>query len=284
MRAVPNLFRTWTDGKAIERYYGLYLDRLQVARHPERMVEVCRSIRRFASRQGSPRAGLFTFWREIHAYEALGDTNAMWRALCAWERMALGKRIDLASHRWRSADAHQLLFFYAPLLYLRHRYRLGCRLLEAALRMHSRAKGWSFELLWHVYKPIQRPSTISDVTLKHFYDALGRNLRDWPLWYAFVDGFHPKLFRLSGVSRDCFRKDPALLQQFFEWISVERERRLFTHTTMGEIDLLDNPAKVKRRQMNVAKKISRILKDPRSFQLEEKLKETFPELVEMRRG
>jgi len=74
------------------------------------------------------------------------------------------------------------------------------------------------------------------------------HLRDWPLWNVFVDDFHSKLFRQSGVRRESLRSDPDLLKPFFEWISRERERRLFTHATMGEVDLLESAAKVKRRQ------------------------------------
>jgi hypothetical protein len=282
MRPIPNLFRTWDDPDEIERYYSLYLAKLHAAHRAHRLVEVCRSVRRFAKNQGDPKAGLFTFQCEMLAYEGVGNTDAMWRLLRDWDRMALGKTIDLASRRWNGKDAHRLLFFYAPLLYLRRHYRLGCQLLEKALKMHSRKSGWSFELLWHIYKPLRRPSTIYDVTLTHFYRALGRDLRDWPLWGKFVDDFHPKLFQLSGVSRSSLRSDPTFLKPFFQWISAERERRLFTHTTMGAVDLLESAAKVKRRQMNVATKIARLANDPRRLLLEEKLKKTFPELAEIR--
>jgi len=281
MQPVPNLFRTWDNPKQIERYYSLYLAKLHAAHRTHRLVEVCRSIRRYARNHGKPKAGLFTFQYEMYACEGIGDAEAMWRLLRGWDRTALGKTVDLANQRWNAEDAHRLLFLYAPLLYLRGRYRLGCQLLEEALKMHSRQEGWSFELLWHVYKPLPRPSTIYDVTLTHFYRALGRDLGDWPLWGAFVDDFHSKLFRLSGIRRERLRSDPALLKPFFEWISGERERRLFTHTTMGEADLVESRAKVKRRQTDVATKIARLVNDPRRLRLEEELKKIFPELAGM---
>jgi hypothetical protein len=282
MRPVPNLFRTSDDAKQIHRYYSLYLAKLHAAHRAQRLVEVCRSIRRFAKKHGEPKAGLFTFQYEMYAYECGGDAEAMWRLLRAWDRAAFGKTIDLASHRWNAEDAHRLMSLYAPLLYLRAHYRLGCHLLEKALRMHFRRKGWSFELLWHVYKPIQQPSTVYDVTLTHFYRALGRDLRDWPRWNVFVDDFHSKLFGQSGVRRESLRSDPGLLKPFFEWISRERERRLFAHTTMGEVDLVESAAKVKRRQTDVATKIARQVSDPRRLRLEGKLQRIFPELAEMR--
>src|SRR5262249_50296524 len=163
------------------------------------------------------------FQWEMTAHEGRKqNASAMWGVLRSWDRMALGKPIDLANHRWEPEDAHRLLFFYAPLLYLRKRYRMGRGLLETAIKMHSRKKGWSFDLLWHVYKPLRRPATRYDVTLTHFYRALGLDLRQWELWGEFVDDFPEKLFHLAGVNRESLRSDPAFLQPFFQWICAER--------------------------------------------------------------
>jgi hypothetical protein len=156
---------------------------------------------------------------------------------------------------------------------------LGCGLLEKVLKIHSRQKGWAFDLFWHVCKPLPQPSTIYDVTLAHFYRALGRDLRDWPLWGRFVDDFNPKLFRRSAIPREALRNDPVLLKPLFEWISGERERRLFTHTTMGEADLVEGPANVWRRQTRVAAKIARLRNDPSRLQLEKGLDKIFSELA-----
>ena len=195
--------------------------------------------------------------------------------------MALGKPIDFLRHRWQPKDAHRLLFFYAPLLYLRGRYHLGCRLLAKGIKMHARRKGWAFDLLWHIYKPALRPATTYDVTLTHFYSALKRDLRRWELWADFVDDFPAKLFRLSGVNRNSLRNDPKFLRPFFEWICEERKHRLFTHRTIGVIDLLDSPTKVEQRQTATAKKIARAANDPQRKKLEEKITKTFPELAEI---
>ena len=181
------------------------------------------------------------------------------------------------SPRTRTACCSSMLPFFT----FRKRYRLGCGLLEKAIKMHSRRKGWSFELLWHLYKPLRRPATTYDVTLTHFYRALGHDLRQWELWSDFVDDFPAKLFRLSGVSRNSLRSDPAFLKPFFQWICAERERRLFSHTTIGVRDLLESAAKVERRQTSVAKKIARSANDPQRKNLEEKIRKTFPELAEI---
>ena len=206
MRSVPNLFRTFDNGHKIEQYYSVYLGRLLRANERSRVLEACGCIRRFAKKHGRPKAGLFTFPFEMDAYERRKvNAAAMWRVLRSWDRMALGKPIDLAHHRWKPEDAHRLLFVYAPLLYLRERYPLGCELLEKAIKMHAGRKGWAFELLWHVYKPVLRPATTYDVTLTHFYRVLGRDLRQWKLWSDFVNDFPAKLFRLSGVNRNSLR-------------------------------------------------------------------------------
>jgi len=209
---------------------------------------------------------MFTFPLEMDAYSGKQNAPAMGRVLRSWDRMALGRSINLATHRWSTNDAHRLLFFYAPVLYLRGHYRLGCDLLEKAITMHSRRKGWGFELLWHVYKPLGRPSKTHDVALVHFYRALRRDIRDWKLWADFVDDFPAKLFRISGVSRDALRSNPVLLEPFFQWICAERNRRLFSGTTVSVKDLLDDAAKVKRRQTNVAKNIAKLSSDPRRRQ------------------
>ena len=283
MRPVPNLFLTLCNRHEIEQYYSIYLVQLLRADRTRRAIEACRCIRRFAKNHGQPKAALFTFQWEMAAFQRSRlNASAMWRVLRSWDRMALGKPIDLANHRWSGErDVHRLLYFYAPLLYFREHYRLGCELLEKAIRMHSRRKGWGFELLWHIYKPVLRPATTYDVTLTHFYRALGRDIRQWELWGDFVGDFPAELFRLSGVGRNSLQSNPELLEPFFQWICAERERRLFTHTTMGVIDLLQSAAKVKQRQKTVAKKIARSANDPKRKDLEEKIRKTFPELAEI---
>ena len=51
--------------------------------------------------------------------------------------------------------------------------------------------------------PERLEGNIYDVTLSHFYSELGRSLTEWPLWTRFVADLHPKLFRMSGVSKHC---------------------------------------------------------------------------------
>jgi hypothetical protein len=155
--------------------------------------------------------------------------------------------------------------------------------MEKALRIASRRKSWSFEMLWHVYKPIARPTRTYDVTLSHFYVALGRDLREWPLWRRFVDDLHPKLLRESQISRSDLENDPALLQPLFESIVAERRRRLSSGGTYGLRDLTESPARVRQRQAKTKKKILAIDEDPRWEDVERKLQAVFPELAELPR-
>ncbi|PYX07039.1 MAG: hypothetical protein DMG85_12310 [Acidobacteria bacterium] len=101
------------------------------------------------------------------------------------------------------------------------------------------------------------------------------------MWPDFVDDFPANLFRLSGVRRDALRSNPALLKPFFQWICAERDRRLFSGTTVGVKDLLDDAVKVKRRQTHVAKKIATLRNDPQRLSFEEKIRKTFPELADL---
>ncbi len=282
MQPVPDLFGDPNNRNDVELYYSVYLIQLLRARRTRRVVEACRSIRRYAKNYGRPKDAIFTFPLEMDAYNR-GKQNAaaMWRVLQSWDRMVLGRSIKFTKHRWSTKDAHRVLFFYAPVLYLRGHYRLGCELLEKGIKMHSRKKGWSFELLWHVYKPLRRPSRTYDVALIHFYRALRQDVREWELWADFVDDFPAKLFRLSGVNRDDLRGDPALLNPFFQWICNERNRRLLSGTTEGVKDLLDDDAEVKRRQTIVAKKIAALRNDPKRLGLEEEIKRAFPELANL---
>jgi hypothetical protein len=234
-----------------------------------------------ARQAGKPHAAAFTFFWEMEAHGHKHDFEAMWRTLRAWEEVGSGERLKIRTHRWTHKEHHQLIFRYVPLLYLRGRYRLGCRLMETALEMASHRKGWSFEWLWHVYKPLSKPTSTYDVTLFNFYSALGRDLSEWELWGKFLDGFDPSLFRNSGVAKEAMLRNPRLIKRFFEWITAERRKRLFTGTTDGERDLIESPSKVQRRQATRSQELRRVAEHPGLDHFEQRLCELFPELAEL---
>src|SRR5580704_5444541 len=106
------------------------------------------------------------------------------------EEIAFGQRFDLRSRQWSKADAFELAFSYAPLTYFLGRYRQGAQFLETSLDFWLRGKKVEiFDILSRVYNGEIEPSNRCRVTLSHFYARLGRDLRQWRGWRAFVNGF-----------------------------------------------------------------------------------------------
>ncbi len=283
MPRLPNLFNGPQETESAERLYQIFLSRLSFSRRSDRVLSACREIRRYAKLADKPQAAGFTYFWEMEAHGQMRDYEAMWKSLRAAEHAMKGKRLRLASHRWAHSEHHDLIYRYAPLLYLRGRYKLGCRLMETALEMASHRKGWSFEWLWHVYKPPKTPSSIYDVTLAPFYAALGRKLSDWQLWDRFLDGFDPKLFRSSGVSKENVRHNPRLMKSFFEWIVTERRKRTFTGTADGERDLVESASQVRRRQLARKKVLLRFDEGRGQSHFDQKLETMFPGLTKVPR-
>jgi hypothetical protein len=278
MAETPNLFQSEWDAETI-RCYERFLSRLCWAGRTKRTIAACRQIRRFAASNHAERA--FTYFWELEAYGRLQDFDSMWQVLRAWERAAFKKRLNLTEHRWNSDDFHQLIYYYGPILYLRGRYGLGRRLMETALSMAADQKGWSFEMLWHVYKPINRPASIYEVTLSNFYSASGRKLTEWPLWDSFVDNLDSRVLRMSQVPRPELRKDSALLRSLFAWITGERRRRLSSGTTDGLRDLTEPAGKVRNRQQKIKEKLLKLDEDPGQEERERRLVAIFPELANL---
>jgi hypothetical protein len=277
MHAIPNLIVGDPDQARAKWFYRQFLTALLHAGQTERVVEVCRAIRRFAKQAGKPELGHWTFDDEDYAYGKLGDFRAQWRLLRERERTFCGKTLDLKKHRWKREEAFFLMYYYAPLLFLRSQYVLGLDLLEKGLRFCANFK--SYDLLGHIYNDIKTPRHRHEVTLSHFYRILGRDLRDWRYWSKFIDGFHSKLFRLSGIPREDIRNDPSLLKPFSDWMCSELHRRTFTGVSSGEADLIDSVAAVKKRQDALAAKLSRFeATPPTEAQIDQALRRVFPEL------
>jgi hypothetical protein len=216
------------------------------ARH-DAIIQVCRQIRRYASRGPGLEQGPFTLTWESDAHWATRDYAAAWRLLRRHEPIFFGKRLDLRHHRWKRTDYQFLADYYAPLLYANRRYLLGCELLEAALNcVYSRRKVRSYDLLTRVYNGGAEPDHRIFVTLAHFYAHLGKTLSQWRHWRAFVSGFHPRLFRLTRVKREDLLEDDQLLPVFYERICGAPRPYASSGVTQGEADLVDSPAKVRR--------------------------------------
>lgn len=244
---VPDLWRA--GEKDARRLYDLLLTHLLMRGRHDWIIQVCRQVRRFASRGPGVEQGPFTLFWETDALWATQDYAAAWRLLRRHEPIFFGKRLDLRHHRWKrtSADYAWLTEYYAPLLYANHRYRLGCELLETALRhVFSRRKVRSYDLLGRIYNGEAEPDHRVLVTLAHFYGRLGKTLSQWQHWRRFVQGFHPRLFRLAHMNGEDLQADSGLLPTFCHRIGQVRSPHATSGVSQGEADLVDSPAKVRR--------------------------------------
>ena len=138
----------------------------------------------------------------------------------------------------------------------------------------------SFDILFHVYNGDEEPSNLCRVTLSHFYGRLGRDLHQWRHWEAFVNGFHPRLFRLSGVRSDELMADPARLEEFFDKLMDVRAERTTSGVGGSQSDLIDSAAKVSKRQDAAQRKWDEFHEriKPEQERINRKLRELFPEL------
>ncbi len=280
---IPDLWRADVDAVGL---YKLYLCRLQMNHQHERVVAVCPRIRRYAARGPGLTEGLFTFSIEIDSLCDLKDYHAAWRRLRLREVIAFGERFDLRSRKWLSADGRDLMYFYAPLLFFLNRYRQGCALLETALDFwFVGTKSRSFDMLFHVYNGDAEPVDRCRVTLSHFYGRLGRDLHQWPHWEAFVNGFHARLFRLSGVRVDELVAEPELLSAFFNKLMQVRAERTTSGVSSGQSDLIESAAKVRERQDAIQRNLDEFRERIKGVQERTNLEllKFFPELHEMPR-
>lgn len=223
---IPDLWRAAEDAS---RLYQLYLCDLQRNGLHERVISACAQIRRYAARGPGREAGLFTFSFELDALCILKNYEGAWRRLRLNEEIALGNRLRLSRRQWEADEVIWFEFNHAPLLYFLERYRQGCSLLEAWLDHWFRGgKVRSFnDVLFRVYNGDEEPANRCRVTLAHFYHRLDKCLREWTHWEAFVDGFHPRLFRLAGVRREALLMDSEHLAPFFltrSWPSARNGR------------------------------------------------------------
>lgn len=277
-QSVPDLWRRKEDAT---RLYQLYLCRLQLNHLHERAISACRQIRRHASRGPGASEGLFTFSFEIDSLCDLQNYEAAWRQLRRRDGIILGERLDLARRDWSVSDGWGLASYYAPLLFFRGRYQLGCKLLETWLGFWFKGKAIrSSDILFHVYNGHAEPRNRCHVTLAHFYDRLGKRLRDWEHWEAFVNGFHPRLFGLAGIRREDLLVDSGNLAAFFDRLRSLRKERTTSGVGGSQSDLLDSAAKVRKRQQATQRRLDdfkgRIR--PTKDRTNRKLVQLFPEL------
>lgn len=280
---IPDLWNA--KEKDATRLYAIYIARLTLNDRHERVVSACRQIRRYAARGPGPKEGLFTFSDEIDSLCELRKYKEAWRQLRAREEVLFGGRFELRIGDGPFSNPYELEWHYAPLLFFLERYRDGCSLLEIALDawFNGRELNSYENLLFRVYNDDDEPWHRCRVTLAHFYNELGQDLAEWRHWNEFVNGFHPKLFRLSGVSRTDLRANAGLLPEFYGNLLAIRDKRVPTRVGGGLRDLIDSPEKVKKRQDTTRRQMSDFDKRAKAKRqrINLKLRELFPELQEL---
>lgn len=275
---IPNLWRINEDAT---RLYSLYLAHLSTHNLVERVVFASRKIRRFAASGPGSKDGLFTFSHEIDALYDLKKYQVAWRQIQLRDSIACGQRFNFTDRVWTGKDSFLLETDYAPIQYFLKRYSFGCSLLESGLNFWFKHRGFdSYDILNRVYNGDQVPWHRCRVTLANFYDRLGKRLSDWQHWSEFASSFHPKLYRLGGVSRRKLLTDSDSLPQFFGNLARQQVRRIFTQD--GKIRsylTASSPTFLKyrteqNRLHDVEKEQNRAARELRN----EKLRTLFPEL------
>ncbi len=275
---IPDLWRINEDAP---RLYQLYLCRLSMSGSHERVVTACRQIRRHATQGPGREAGLFTFSFEIDSLCELRKYETAWRQLRRYEEIALGRRINLAHRTWTNDEVAWFEFNHIPLMYFLGRYRQGCRLLEALLDLMLDAKKMrSYDLLFRICNGDPEPANRCRVTLTHYYARLGRDLLKWRHWQSFINGFHPRLFRLAGIRQEELLSDPQRLSAFSERLTTIRNERIASGIAAGQRDLTDSAEAVRKRQDSLQKKLDHFNENYKSRMklLETKLLKLFSDL------
>lgn len=271
---IPNLF----SKPDAERDYSLYLARLMMRGDHERIIQVCRRIRAYAARGPGAEAGLFTYFHEIYALCETGKYASAWRQLLRRDRLLRGDTFDYRSHPWSHEDVHDLRHNYGPLFYMTGRFSEAAAVFERVLEFECCGENASYNAMYTVANNDPEPSNRSRVTLLHCYRRLGRRLSNWSGWRSFVMGMHPKLLRMAKVDRDSMLAAPHLLIKFqvrLQQILLERTEG--SGGTWGICDLLDGPAKVKKRHRATVREFKQFQKCIRTqkSQKEKELTEAF---------
>ena len=278
---IPDLWRAEEDAS---RLYSLYLAHLSMNGRYEQVVAACPKIRRYAARGPGAKEGLFTFHYELDAFVELNRYSEAWRQLRLREQPIFGKRFNLRRREWSAEDCQDLWSFYAPLLFFLRNYHQGCALLEISLdSWFGPQKVRSYDVLFHVYNGDEEPDNRCRVTLKHFYTRLRKNLSEWRHWEKFVNGIHPRLFRLAGVKREELLADSEHLSSLFGKLMEIRDERTISGFTRGQADLIESPRKVQERQAAIRAKHDEFGERTSATRkrINNKLRELFPEIASL---
>ncbi|MFT3878275.1 MAG: hypothetical protein QM703_01285 [Gemmatales bacterium] len=177
-----------------------------------------------------------------------------------------------------------------PLHYWLGRYELGCHILESALEPWFN-NDWQSSYYWFTpitHQPRKHKATLFyPVSLAMFYHKLGKDLRDWKQWDAFIDGFPEKFFTVLKIGKKELRNDSNLLPKVISRIGKiqKKNRPYYTSGDGGQSieDIIESPRQIKRRHDKLLKERHESEEEKRERakvrrKLDQRLVELFPEL------
>ena len=273
---VVNLFRIEERDEAI-RLYELAMK--AALKEPGTCVELCRRIRARARAAGERRLVDATYRHEIEALFR-GERHAVaWRQLKRLERERNGAALPDDRRGWPPGWAQRPeAQLRAGVAYALGKLDTAREAIEASVDALLESSESSFSALTRVCNTDPAPRAPRRVTLRHVYDALGRPLSAWSGWDRFVDGLHPRLLALAGLTRDELRAHPELLPDLVYVLAEEQRVRVTSGATRGELDLIQDRDEVRSWQHAKAERVAsfRARTESRREELRAKLEVYFP--------
>lgn len=288
-KRIPNLWKMKlkADDRDPGTLYRLYFCQLMLQENYERMVEACRTIRRYGMNGLKLEEWLFTFEYEVDSLIWLGRLDIALRQARARDRAYYG-HCDYARLVWKEDSGMWPIYKVAPLHYCHGQFKLGCHILESALEPWFN-NNWQSSYYWFgQIAPIhKKPNSIYQFTLAMFYHKLGKDLREWKQWNAFIDGFPEKFFTVLKIGKEELRNDSKLLPKVISRIDEiqKKNRPYYTSGGGGQSieDIIESPRHIKRRHDQLLKEYhetpeAKRKRDEMSRKLDQRLAELFPEL------
>lgn len=253
----------------------------------DRMVEACRTIRRYGLNCLDVKEWLFTFEYEVDSLIWLGRLDIALRQARSRDRAYYG-HCDYARLVWKEDSGMWPIYKVAPLHYCHEQFELGCHILEAALEPWFN-NNWQSSYYWFrqiapVYK---KPNSIYQFTLAMFYHKLGKDLQEWKHWNAFIDGFPDQFYTVLKIGKKDLRNDSKLLPKVISRIGEiqKKNRPYYTSGGGGDSieDIIESPRQIKKRHDQLIKERheTQQAKQERAQNrrlLDQRLAELFPEL------
>lgn len=290
-KRIPNLWKMklMTDDRDPGTLYALYLSDLMLKDQDARVIEACRIIRRYAIKGPGIKEAFFTFSQEHHSLITLGRLDEALRQARSRDRIVYG-HCDYSRLVWKEDSGTWPIITVAPLHYWLGRYELGCHILEAAFEPWFN-NDWKSSFYWftQVAYPHKkhRAKAFYPVSLAMFYHKLGKDLREWKLWNAFIDGFPDQFYTVLKIGKEDLRNDSKLLSIVISRISeIQKKNRPYYTSGGGDDsieDIVESPRQIKKRHDQLIKERheTQKAKQERAQKrrlLDQRLAELFPEL------